>query len=276
MSNDLGNRRKIKKQLGGFTLLELLVVLAIVGVMAGTAIFFSAPSATEEGRKLGTKVHDMLLQARFKSMLQRRIYGLELLDEDKTLRLVVMSDGSAVDADADTIGGGGGEGEGEGGAEGEGDTETPADDLLARLPDTTSGGGGDTEDDEGRPQITYAEYMQNALLLGLDLFQGETDWEELDDPTSTITIPEDFSVDIAAKGISLKRDIGLDEVDDDYVIPEEELDGEVAHEIQPVLLFFPDGRLSGEGQLEFVDATGEVVYSFSWTRLGDFTTDEDN
>ena len=35
----------------GFTLLELLVVLAIVGIMVGVAIFFATPSSLEANKK---------------------------------------------------------------------------------------------------------------------------------------------------------------------------------------------------------------------------------
>ncbi|MBE8182897.1 MAG: hypothetical protein HAW61_05180, partial [Candidatus Portiera sp.] len=47
-------------------------------------------------------------------------------------------------------------------------------------------------------------------------------------------------------------------------------DGEAEYEITPIVMFFPDGRLSNRGSFRFIDDKGEIVYSFTWTELGKF------
>ncbi len=66
------------------------MVLAIVGIMVGTVLFLAAPSATEEGRRLGSKTFELMQKGRVSSMLKRRVYGIEIMEDNSAVRLVTL------------------------------------------------------------------------------------------------------------------------------------------------------------------------------------------
>lgn len=226
----------------GFTLLELLVVLAIIGIMVGVAIFFSAPSTTETGRKLGGQTFDLMNKARISAMLERRIYGLEVLDDiDETeIRLVVL-EGEISYADNASL------------------SDVISDDNDDFLD------GRDDLDDELTIKISYTDHKAKAQSLGLLNWESDAQWVILSDREAVI-IPESIRLDFSKETI-LVEEAYIPSREEEL---DEELEEEFLNDISPVLLFFPDGHLSNAGNVEFISAEGDIVYSFRWNRVGEF------
>lgn len=230
----------------GFTLLELLVVLAIVGIMAGTAIFLAAPSATEEGRRLGAKTYELMQKGRVNSMLKRRVYGIEILEDNTAVRLVsLISSKAPVDYNLSS----------------ESD-EFGTDDFDDFNDDSVGETGIDLgEDEENKPKQTYATHKMKAEQLGLLLTESASTWE-LEDDKDVVEIPVKVNVGFAGSEPDPLNNQPVDADEDDSEYLEDE--------IVPIVMFFPDGRLSNRGSFRFMNDKGEVIYSFTWTELGKF------
>lgn len=233
------------RYISGFTLLELLVVLAIVGIMAGTAVFLATPSVAEEGRRLGSKTFELMQKGRVSAMLQRRVYGIEVLEDDSAVRLVVLVeqrdafDNTTLDDLGDDFGNG----------------------LGNDLPNSQTTTLGEASDDEdATPIITYEMHKSKAEVLGLLIGQADSNWEFADE-RDIVEVPGKVKIGFTETSPAALQN--QPPTTDDEFFEEEE-------EISPIVMFFPDGRLSNRGSFRFVDDEGEVVYSFTWTELGKF------
>ena len=74
----------------GFTLLELLVVMAIIAITAGTLVFFATPASLEKDKKKGAEVLNLMQKARLYAMMERRIYAIDKPEGETSLNLVVL------------------------------------------------------------------------------------------------------------------------------------------------------------------------------------------
>ena len=156
----------------GFTLVELLVVLAIMAVMAGALVFFTTPSQLEKQRHKGREVFSMMQKARLYSMLQGRIYAIDKPESAASVRLVVLVGEEAI---ADPFL----------------DTEVLAEDDLAGA-------------EEKKEKPSYEKHKEKADQLGLlaissypqwQLHGEEVSFEEID---IILTSQEPFGLDVAS------------------------------------------------------------------------------
>lgn len=237
----------------GFTLLELLVVLAIVGIMVGTVLFLAAPSATEEGRRLGSKTFELMQKGRVSSMLKRRVYGIEILEDNSAVRLVTLIEERLDVANSTST-----DFEDDAAFDDINDFVYTTDDSLNNVDINTHG----KEGKEEAPKPTYAMHKMTAEGLGLLAGEAISYWEQ-EDEKDTIEIPVNINIGFAGEKDEAAPvvDSGGD-LDDEDVLEEES--------ISPVIVFFPDGRISNRGSFRFVDSNGDVLYSFTWTELGEF------
>ncbi len=236
----------------GFTLLELLVVLAIVGIMAGTAVFLTAPSATEKGKRLGAKTFELMQKARVSSMLKRRVYGIEVLEDNSAVRLVALiEDRTSSDFNVSN----------------DFDDSEYFDDTLQDSVDSLVSSFDDELEDE-TPQITYTMHKMKAEALGLLIGDATSHWE-LEDDKDVVELPVSVNLGFIgdeSESLRTESNDNSENLDDG----DGEDDGEAEYEITPIVMFFPDGRLSNRGSFRFIDDKGEIVYSFTWTELGKF------
>lgn len=251
--------RSRTQNIKGFTLLELLVVLAIVGIMAGTAVFLATPSASEEGRRLGSKTFQLMQKGRVSAMLQRKVYGIEVSEDNSEIRLVVLIEdrdvfGNSSLDDYDI-----------------GDDDTFGDDTID-VPDSPNSQvatqgilpGQLGPDGEAVEIISYEDHKLKADGLGLIIGQADSYWELADD-RDVVEVPGKVGINFANDSPSLPPP--PPSKDEDELLEEEE--------ILPIVMFFPDGRLSNRGNFRFVDDEGEEIYSFTWTELGEFERPDD-
>ena len=228
-----------KNRQRGFTLLELLVVLAIIGVMAGTIVFFATPSSLEKERKKGDEILNLMQKARLYAMMEGKIYAIDKPDGEASLKLVVLSGEEAVPVGMASV------------------IEEPA--LNGEI------FAGEKEEDEKekkkKEKPTYEKHREKAEALGLMATSFYPQW----------TAREDEVVFEEGSLLFTSEDPTSLEVESEYIregfaelLDEEELD------IRPELLFFPDGQISNEGSLQLTNEAGEIIYAFSWDKAGKF------
>ncbi len=82
-------RAKVRAR-GGFTLIELMVVLAILGVMAGVVGLAVRPSEPDPEAERAAQIAD----ARRRALETRRPVMLDVVQGDSTWRMVALPDGS--------------------------------------------------------------------------------------------------------------------------------------------------------------------------------------
>ena len=232
----------------GFTLLELLVVLAVVGAMVGTLLFFAVPSSLQKDRAPAEQAFELMQQMRMQSILQRRILGLDKPDEENILQVLLLDEGVRV--------------------------ATPAPPLPTNGEVFASSASSNPEAEQEPEEPAYPDYAERketADQLGLVSSSGEATWE----------IAEDYDViDFSDTGLLFffflqQEDTGLAYLSEDptFTLLEDE-DEDEAPELQPELVFFPDGRLSIPGSVRLVTADEEVIYAFSWDVFGRFELDK--
>ena len=242
MNNELFTPTITTKSSHGFTLLELLVVLAVIGAMVSVAVFFATPSSTDEGQRLGAQVFDLIQKGRINSMLKRKIYGIEVLENDTEveLRLVVFGGGEIYTANLS--------------AEDFTFDEEQEDDFISI--------NGDDKDEEEVLPPSYADHKEKALALGLINWESEMSWD-LENEEDVLIVPESI-------GFAFRQEKIIEEptVVDSIQLDE---DGEYEEEeIIPVVLFFPDGKINSAGNFRFMNSEGVLLYGFTWTELGEF------
>ena len=230
----------------GFTLLELLVVLAIVGIMVGVAIFFATPSSLEANKKKGEEVFNMMQKARLRSMMESKIYGLDV--EENNIRLVSLITNSDAASYSDGA---------------------PSEDASLTIPDNTNNLANEESNkessEEDTPKPTYEEHKAKGVELGLFNFITQPEWQErTDEFGNSIDFDSDTELEFFK---SIDSPQLLNEVNSEN--PEEYTD-ELENEINPEILFFPDGRLSANGNMRLVNGEGDIIYGFSWEASGKF------
>ena len=229
------------------------MVLAIVGIMVGTVLFLAAPSATEEGRRLGSKTFELMQKGRVSSMLKRRVYGIEIMEDNSAVRLVTLIE-ERLDAANNTS------------ADFEDDVAfDDIDNFVYGTDDSLDNVNINAQGEEGKeeaPKPTYAMHKMTAEGLGLLAGEATSYWEQ-EDEKDTIEIPGNINIGFAGEKAETAPvvDSGGD-LDDEAAVEEDS--------ISPIIIFFPDGRISNRGSFRFVDSSGDVLYSFTWTELGKF------
>ena len=230
---------------GGFTLLELLVVLAIIGIMAGALVLFATPSSLEKERRKGDDVLNLMHKARLYAMLEGRIYAIDKPEGEASLQLVVLATEEATPAM----------------------TVSPEEEPVLNG-EVFAGEKKEAEPKESektkkkKEKPTYEMHKQRAEDLGLITTSFYPQWiltedEVVFDEISVLFTSEDpTSLEVESERI--REDFA-------ELLDEEEVD------ITPELLFFPDGRVSNKGSMQLANEAGEIIYVFSWDEEGQFT-----
>ena len=226
----------------GFTLLELLVVLAVIGAMVGALLFFALPSSLQQDKAQAQQAFELMQKMRLQSILQRKILGLDKPEEENLLRVVVLDRGAVVSTPV---------------------AAPPTNGELfeaAEDPDPDA-----AENPEANRRPDYAKRKERASQLGLVSESSEATWQ----------VAEDYdAIDFGDEGIlflffAQQEDVVLGYGDLASTTTDEEEEEEETT-IEPELVFFPDGRLSVPGSVRLVTAEDEILYAFSWDVFGRF------
>ncbi len=225
----------------GFTLLELLVVMAIIAITAGTLVFFATPSSAEKEKKKGVEVLNLMQKARLHAMMERRIYAIDKPEGEASLNLVVLI----------------------------GEEATAA---IGHLDDTSEEAAlngeifaGVKEEDKKKKKKkpSYETHKAKAESLGLLATSLYPQWSQ-----------QEESIVFDEISVVLTGDFGTEtpyitDITEDITEESTDLLEEVS--IKPEVIFFPDGSISTDGVLQLTNQQGDVVYEFSWDREGKFT-----
>lgn len=235
------------KKINGFTLLELLVVLAIIGMMAGVAIFLATPSSLEAERKKGEEVFNMMQKARLRSMLDGRIYGIYISTEGNSVHLVSLITNQDIDTPA---------------------IDFLEDDNLVTEENTDAESvtkEGAVKDKKNHSKTTYERYKEKAEQLGLINFIAIPKWKE---SSYELGNNVDFGPGIRINFLDGLAAPQLLNKENDELLPVDS--NEESSVIEPEVLFFPDGRLSTNGNMRMLNKEGDTIYGFNWKESGEF------
>lgn len=213
--------------------------MAIIGIMAGTLVFFATPSSLEKERKKGAEVLNLMQKARLYAMLQGRIYAIEKPAQEAVLKLVMLVSEEAM----------------------EGSPLIVEEDLSNGEEFERVATGGEKKEKK-RP--TYAEHKGKAEQLGLMSVSYYPQWEEQGD---------EIRFEEIALLFTSQNPLNL-EVESEYIregFGELLNENETEAEIRPELVFFPDGRVSNEGSFHLTNELGEIIFGLSWDAAGKFT-----
>jgi len=226
-------------RVSGFTLLELLVVMAIIAITAGTLVFFATPSSLEKEKKKGVEVLNLMQKARLYAMMERRIYAIDKPEGEASLNLVVLI------------------GEEAGAAIGSLDDASEE----AVLNGEVFAGVKEEDKKKGKKEKpTYETHKAKAESLGLLVVSLYPQWSQQEEGIVFDEISVVLTSDFETESPYTVEDITEEPID---------LLEEVS--IKPEVIFFPDGSISSDGVLQLTNQQGDVVYEFSWDREGKFT-----
>ena len=186
-------------------------------------------------------------------MLKRRVYGIEIMEDNSAVRLVTLIE-ERLDIANNTS------------ADFEDDVAfDDINNFVYGTDDSLDNVNINAQGEEGKeeaPKPTYAMHKMTAEGLGLLAGEATSYWEQ-EDEKDTIEIPGNINIGFAGEKAETAPvvDSGGD-LDDEAAVEEDS--------ISPIIIFFPDGRISNRGSFRFVDSSGDVLYSFTWTELGKF------
>ena len=185
-------------------------------------------------------------KARLRSMMESKIYGLDVVENNiRLVSLITNSDTTSYLGDE------------------------PSEDASLTIPDNTNSLANEESNkessEEDTPKPTYEEHKAKGVELGLFNFITQPEWQER---TNEFGNSIDFDSDTELEFFkSIDSPQLLNEVNSEN--PEEYTD-ELENEINPEILFFPDGRLSANGNMRLVNGAGDIIYGFSWEASGKF------
>jgi len=226
-------------RVSGFTLLELLVVMAIIAITAGTLVFFATPSSLEKEKKKGVEVLNLMQKARLYAMMERRIYAIDKPEGEASLNLVVLI--------------------GEEAAAAIGSLDDVSEEAV--LNGEVFAGVKEEDNKQGKKEKpTYETHKAKAESLGLLVVSLYPQWSQQEEGIVFDEMSVVLTGDFETESPYTVEDITEEPTD---------LLGEVS--IKPEVIFFPDGSISSDGVLQLTNQQGDVLYEFSWDREGKFT-----
>ncbi len=212
-----------------------------MGALVGALVFFALPSSLQGEKRKARQTYELMQEIRLRSVMQRRIFGLDVPDEERILQVVVLDSGGAAFVTSAPVTG---------------------DDAFA---ESLPGNADNAEEDEKPRAPTAAERKQLAASLGLIGQTGSADWK----------LAENYdAIDFGEGGITFFAQTE----DTDLARRSEEIRSNLAEELgtdeesplSPELVFFPDGKLSAPGSLRLISGEDNVIYAFSWDTAGNF------